>query len=90
MASLASRRAAVGFLLRHAIAKFAIVRILVASRARPIVEMVGDDFRRVSRRTFGMTFVTGDREVRTRQVEARLLMLRDRESRRMESADRVA
>lgn len=90
VASLASGRGAVRLLSLHAVAEFSVVRILVASGARPVIEAVGHEFRRVPCLALRMTFGARNGEVRARQTETALLMLCDREGRRPESADRVA
>jgi len=90
VAGLASRRAAVRLFLRHAVAEFTVVRILMAPGARAVIEPVGHDFRGVPSLALRVAFGARHGEVRARQPEAALLMLCDREGRRMESADRVA
>lgn len=65
------------------------VRIGVASRAAAIFESVGYEFSGVARRIRFVAFRASDREMRTCQWEAALLVQRYRIGRRLKAANRV-
>jgi len=91
VAGLASLRAAVWLQLRHLRGKFTAVRVCVAARARAIIEMVGDNFRRRHSVWLGSVALAARySEVRARQRKTAFLVHRNRERRRMKAFDRVA
>lgn len=89
VARLASHRRTVGANLGHLLAEFTMVRIGVASRAAAIFESVGYEFSGVARRIRFVAFRASDREMRTCQWEAALLVQRYRIGRRLKAANRV-
>lgn len=90
MACFTSARRASGPFLGHAVVELAFVRVLVTSGARAILEVIRNNFRGVSGQIFRVALRAGDRQVRARQCEPRLVMLRNRVSGRLEARDDVA
>lgn len=90
MAGGAACGAAVRTQLRHALAEFAVMRILVAARTTAVFESVGNYFRRVARLFDRVAIGANHRHVCPGQRKAALLVLRDRICRRLKPVDVVA
>ena len=90
MARFTTSRAPIRTALRHALAKFAMMRVGVASRAAPVLEAIGSHLCRIARLAGHMALRTRYRQMCSDEPESGLLMLRDRIRRGLESGDHVA
>jgi len=77
VASLTTLQVPVGSLLSHALSKFAVVGVFMAAGAGAILEAVGNNFGRVALLRSGVAIGASDREMRPRERESALLVLRD-------------
>lgn len=90
MAGLAPGHVPICLAQRHLFAKFAVVRVFVATRACPVIEAIAHGLRRAGYFPGRMAFRTGNCQMRGDEGKPRLLMLCDRVRGGLESANGVA
>ena len=89
MASFAAQHAPISTLLRHALSKFATVRILVTARAGAVLEAIRHQLHRVPRLVHRVAFRASDGQMRASKRIAAFLMLRDGVCRGLKAGDDV-
>ena len=90
VARFASEGRPIRSFVRHALVELALVRVLVASRARAVLKMERQDLVRAPAGSQFVAIAAGDRDVRSREGETCVAMFGDAERRLMELLHRVA